>query len=810
MFNSPVLDVCIGLILVYLLYSLLVTIVGEIICNWIGLRARILRVSIEKMLNDGYYANLKPKQYRGFWYRVQRYFLKEFPDFKHSFAGKFYHYPAIKYLSMRAGEQTTVVTQTKPSYLSAEVFADSLIQLLKDKGAGETDMDKVHFSLNFNTYHIQPDTLRNLRNMAEVAGPDINVFKEKLKIWFNETQDRTTGWYKSKLQLILFALGIIIAIIFNVDSIKIARILSKDKDARNQLVSMGIALAKDSARYGKFTGSPGDTGYAQNILDSGYAHVSKDLHDANLVLGLGWNLDTLLQAHQVELSSEDKAFALVAKDAARLNELQQKFHTKQTDLVNDLENIDNTRESLKDLKVKLLTVPLTDTTTVQKEIDAAQKQLQIGLESKSRDSLSLQVTGKRIRDIQRSINAATGNEFTIIKSVTREEREKKSFYVVSGSCKYSFWGRVGHFFATVFWYGLPGFVITALMLSLGAPFWFDLLKKLVSVRGDGVKPEEKPVKKKETEQPAVTAGNKPQEQPANVEPVGDVIDEALKLYEKVIKSIPGVKTVFKVVDRKTKQKQLQINVDTAGTAQEVGKKFPTLSVGSIQLQPLIVVSGTPQTHQGNVGTIANKSGRNGFGSLGCILRRTDTNSLHMLSCWHVLKGDTLYDTSDNLDIIIDNEEEDCAQRWAGGIKAQFDYGLARITTEGNTFNTTLKQKLKLNGPIKFRELTTANIEDQIEVQYYDSLNQTVRTGFIFANARETNVNYLDKTRVINDLLLLTNDDERTISNPGNSGSIVFDKKNGAAIAMIISGDLKYTYAVKLSHIFDIHTEMIIA
>jgi len=809
MFNSPVLDVFIGLILVYLLYSLLVTIVGEIISNWIGLRARILRVSIEKMLNDAYYATLKPKQYSGLWYRVQRYFLKEFPDFKNSFAGKFYHYPAIKYLAMRAGEEATPVTQTKPSYLSAEVFADSLIQLLKDKGAGETDMDKVHFSLNFNTYHIQPDTLRNLRNMAESAGPDLNVFKEKLKIWFNETQDRTAGWYKGKLQLILFALGIIISIIFNVDSIKIARILSKDKDARNQLVAMGVALARDSARYGTFTGSASDTGYAQSILDSGYAHITKDIHDANLVLGLGWSMDTLLQTHEVKVSSADKAFARIAKDAARLNELQQKFSTKQTDLVNDLESIDNARESLKDLKVKLLTVPVTDTAAVQKEIDTAQKQWQVALESKSRDSLSLQVTGKRIRDIQSSINAATGNQFTIIKSVTPEDGEKNSKYVISGFCKYGFLGKTGHFFATIFWYSLPGFVITALMLSLGAPFWFDLLKKLVSIRGDGVKPEEKPVSKEETEQPAVIAGNKPQQQVSNVEPVADVIDEALKLYEKVIKSVPGVKTVFKVVDRKTKQKQLQINVDTQGTAQEVAKKFPTLSVGSIQLQPLIVVSGTPQTHQGNVGTIANKSGRNGFGSLGCILQRTDTKSLHLLSCWHVLKGDTLYDNSDNLDIILDHNDDKCAERWAGGIKAQFDYGLARVTANVDGFNTTLKQKLGINGPIKFRELTRPNIEDQIEVQYYDSLGQTVRTGFIFANARETNVNYLDKTRTINDLLLLTNDDEHTISNPGNSGSIVFDK-NGAAIAMIISGDLKYTYAVKLSHIFNIHTEMIIA
>ncbi len=42
---------------------------------------------------------------------------------------------------------------------------------------------------------------------------------------------------------------------------------------------------------------------------------------------------------------------------------------------------------------------------------------------------------------------------------------------------------------------LAGFIITALALSLGAPFWFDMLNKLVAIRGVGVKPEEKEAKK---------------------------------------------------------------------------------------------------------------------------------------------------------------------------------------------------------------------------------------------------------------------------------------------------------------------------
>ena len=34
-----------------------------------------------------------------------------------------------------------------------------------------------------------------------------------------------------------------------------------------------------------------------------------------------------------------------------------------------------------------------------------------------------------------------------------------------------------------------GWIVTALAISLGAPFWFDLLKKLVNIRGSGRKPD---------------------------------------------------------------------------------------------------------------------------------------------------------------------------------------------------------------------------------------------------------------------------------------------------------------------------------
>jgi len=41
------------------------------------------------------------------------------------------------------------------------------------------------------------------------------------------------------------------------------------------------------------------------------------------------------------------------------------------------------------------------------------------------------------------------------------------------------------------WMKILGWILTALALSLGAPFWFDMLKKVMSIRNVGKNPDEK-------------------------------------------------------------------------------------------------------------------------------------------------------------------------------------------------------------------------------------------------------------------------------------------------------------------------------
>jgi hypothetical protein len=51
------------------------------------------------------------------------------------------------------------------------------------------------------------------------------------------------------------------------------------------------------------------------------------------------------------------------------------------------------------------------------------------------------------------------------------------------------WKRYGGWWYQIYWH-LLGWLLTALAISLGAPFWFDLLNKFIVIRS-AVKPHEK-------------------------------------------------------------------------------------------------------------------------------------------------------------------------------------------------------------------------------------------------------------------------------------------------------------------------------
>jgi len=236
MFDLVVIDVVIGLIFVYLLYSLLATIVQEIIATNFSFRAKVLEKAIMRMLDDG-----DSNRNRILSFLALFFVPKGKPP---RMTALFYKHPLIKYLAPDKW-------QSRPSYLSAQNFSKVVVDLLRGKQseAGKDYRADIEDTLRnkkakWEDVKISEDTSDYLDSIWVDAQGDIDKFKTHLEDWYNETMERASGWYKQYTQVILLMVGFLIAMTFNVDTIQIVRKLEKDPILREQLVTQAEAYAK--------------------------------------------------------------------------------------------------------------------------------------------------------------------------------------------------------------------------------------------------------------------------------------------------------------------------------------------------------------------------------------------------------------------------------------------------------------------------------------------------------------------------------------------------------------------------------------
>ncbi|SKC99133.1 hypothetical protein SAMN05660461_1379 [Chitinophaga ginsengisegetis] len=312
MFNSIALDVVIGLTFVFLLYSLFASILQEIIAKYLQLRALMLGKAIRRLLQDSDFTNRRSLVGRLF---AGRKALNE----KLDFVNQFYEYPTIKYL----GEGSFY---RRPAYINAGTYAEVIVRILR--GLQYTGIenqlelikqnlsdplgvpvrkkfeprsgrfadsikkkfsDKVTVALLKSPTDIEPirlsidrETKTMLMQMVYESHNDIDKFRTKLEDSFNEMMERAEGWYKKQTRLILFLIGLFLAVSFNVDTIKISTILIKNKQVRDLVVEKAIEGNKSLSKIVKRPST--DTAYTQEQV----ADVTNNIGQINNILGASW------------------------------------------------------------------------------------------------------------------------------------------------------------------------------------------------------------------------------------------------------------------------------------------------------------------------------------------------------------------------------------------------------------------------------------------------------------------------------------------------------------------------------------------
>jgi hypothetical protein len=257
MTGNVALDVVIGIVFVYLLYSLYATIAMELITSVLELRSKNLRFAIKRMLADEKtYSN----DFKKAMANVATTFLRSMGRSANigdkDLYEKFMNQPNIKFLGSGG-------LGGKPSYLTADNFSKALIDSIR--------IDDPEFNL-MTTIGIGVETKlkdgsatkEHLVSLMRDANNDPVKFKILLENWFNDTMERATGWFKQTTQVALLIIGFVLAISFNVDSITIIKKLSKDKDAREQMVKLATEFTKNNQQLPGTTTATTDTAEKKN------------------------------------------------------------------------------------------------------------------------------------------------------------------------------------------------------------------------------------------------------------------------------------------------------------------------------------------------------------------------------------------------------------------------------------------------------------------------------------------------------------------------------------------------------------------
>ena len=130
-----------------------------------------------------------------------------------------------------------------PAYIPSRTFALALIDVLnanKREGSRGDDLDHEGSCGTLSNKAAQA-----LLTLAIDAKGDVVAFQANLEQWYNDAMDRVSGWYKRYTQRVLIVIGLLLAIAFNVNSVRVARTLWLDRDARQAMVNAAENYAKD-------------------------------------------------------------------------------------------------------------------------------------------------------------------------------------------------------------------------------------------------------------------------------------------------------------------------------------------------------------------------------------------------------------------------------------------------------------------------------------------------------------------------------------------------------------------------------------
>ncbi|MBW8760565.1 MAG: hypothetical protein JF586_23530 [Burkholderiales bacterium] len=238
MLNSETLEVAIGMVFLFLLMSLICTAIKEWIEALLKWRAMDLERAMRTLLADDDGSTTQA--------------LYTHPIIYSLFQGS---YDAAQlrssWLVMGTGADKHMrlgARRNLPSYIPTAHFATAFIDYVARGPAtpGAATSNAAPGPLTIDLLRRQAAQLPEHLSRTVIAGidyanGDIARVRKAVEQWFDGAMDRASGWYKRRTQALLFMVGLLTAVLLNVDALHILHRLTHDKTYRDVVVSRAAA-----------------------------------------------------------------------------------------------------------------------------------------------------------------------------------------------------------------------------------------------------------------------------------------------------------------------------------------------------------------------------------------------------------------------------------------------------------------------------------------------------------------------------------------------------------------------------------------
>ena len=239
--HFPLLDIAIGLTLIYTFLSLLTSELTEFMTTVLRWRSHHLQKGIMTLLGESIALRRNPE------------------EFKNTITSKLYYSSLIASITHRSRRYRLSIG---PSYIPSEVFADALLEVLQailkieheepqlrqgaDQALSELDglMSKVENADQLPSR--LKDNLRRLANRTqtrtETTEQQMEQFRHEIALWYEHSMDRLSGAYRRNVKAFTILLGSILAILINADSLYMLRRISENTATRSVVIQNAIQI----------------------------------------------------------------------------------------------------------------------------------------------------------------------------------------------------------------------------------------------------------------------------------------------------------------------------------------------------------------------------------------------------------------------------------------------------------------------------------------------------------------------------------------------------------------------------------------